>query len=351
MANISTNVFLQNPINKFICDICDFKCSNKYNYVQHNTTAKHQKLIMANMFTLQNAGKCNFLPTQIPTQIPKQNLCYCGKEYKHRSSLSKHKKTCKFIGENIGSNTIIDSNDTSNDTSNDISVDVILKILQENTDIKELMVKQFETMQHQQKTLETQQKTLETQQKQIGELIPLVGNTTTVNNTNNTNNKFNINIFLNEQCHNAINMNDFIKQINISLEDLDITKNQGLTEGLSNLLIANMNKLSVYERPVHCTDIKRETLYIKDQDGWEKDQDKTKMKAALKDLTKIQYRNMQQWMDANPGYMDDPDKQDYFIDLVRRCSSSLEDIDSKVIKRVCNNVNIKDDLINETKLL
>ena len=206
------------------------------------------------------------------------------------------------------------------------------------------MVKQFETMQHQQKTLETQQ-------KQIGELIPMVGNTTTVNNTNNTNNKFNINIFLNEQCHNAINMNDFIKQINISLEDLDITKNQGLTEGLSNLLIANMNKLSVYERPVHCTDIKRETLYIKDQGGWEKDQDKTKIKAALKDLTKIQYRNMQQWMDANPGYMDDPDKQDYFIDLVRRCSSSLTDIDSKVIKRVCNNVNIKDDLINETKLL
>ena len=320
-----------NCTNNFCCDICDVSTRNKYDFKKHLQTQKHK-----NLSNQENTTDTTDFTTFYRTKSQKHFTCYCGKEYIHRGSLYNHKKTCKFIGENIGSNTIIESND--------ISRDVILKILQENTDIKELMVKQFETMQHQQKTLETQQ-------KQIGELIPMVGNTTTVNNTNNTNNKFNINIFLNEQCHNAINMNDFIKQINISLEDLDITKNQGLTEGLSNLLIANMNKLSVYERPVHCTDIKRETLYIKDQDGWEKDQDKTKMKAALKDLTKIQYRNMQQWMDANPGYMDDPDKQDYFIDLVRRCSSSLTDIDSKVIKRVCNNVNIKDDLMNETKLL
>jgi len=346
MANISTNILGHFNKFKFKCDTCDFECNKKYDFNRHNLTAKHLKLIMTNTISSENALKCAFLPNP----VSKQNICYCGKEYKHRSSLSKHKKTCKYIDSNIGSNTIIGSKIGSNtiigsngdfndyNKTNDISTEVILKILQENTEIKEMMVKQYETMQHQQKTLETQQ-------KQIGEMIPKIGNNN-VTNVNNVNNRFNINIFLNEQCNNAINMNDFIKQINISLEDLDITKNKGLTEGLSNLLIENINKLSIYERPVHCTDMKRETLYIKDQDGWEKDQDKTKMKAAIKELTKIQYKNMKQWMDANPNYMDDPDKQDYFIDLVRRCSSSLTDVDGKVIKRVCNNVNIKDDLVN-----
>ncbi len=321
---------------KYTCEYCNISTCNKKDFNRHLMTRKHKNLENT---TDTTDNTTIFIPTS-----PKLYTCYCGKEYRHRGSLHNHKKICKFIKENIGENTIIESTDISN---NVISKDVILKILQENTDIKELIVKQFETMQNQQKTLETQQKTLETQQKQIGELIPKIGNNnvTNVNTVNNTNNRFNINIFLNEQCRDAINMNDFIKQINISLEDLDITKNKGLTEGLSNLLIVNMKKLSIYERPVHCTDVKRETLYIKDQDGWEKDEDKSRIKAALKDLTKIQYCNMQQWIDANPDYMDDPDKQDYFIDLVRRCSSSITDIDGKVIKRICNNVNIKDDII------
>ena len=128
------------------------------------------------------------------------------------------------------------------------------------------------------------------------------------------------------------------------MDNLELTKNKGLSEGLSNLLIENINKLSVYERPLHCTDSKRETLYIKDNDVWEKDGDKSKIKSILKDLTHIQYKNVKQWIDANPDYMDNPEKQEYFIDLVRRCSSSLDDIDSKVIKRVCNNVNLRDDV-------
>ena len=88
-------------------------------------------------------------------------------------------------------------------------------------------------------------------------------------------------------------------------------------------------------------------LYIKDNDVWEKDGDKSKIKSILKDLTHIQYKNVKQWIDANPDYMDNPEKQEYFIDLVRRCSSSLEDIDSKVIKRVCNNVNLRDDVTDD----
>ena len=189
--------------------------------------------------------------------------------------------------------------------------------------------------------MQNQQRALENQQQQLQELIPKVGNNNTVNNVKQ---KFNINIFLNEKCRDAINIDDFIKQINISMDNLELTKNKGLSEGLSNLLIENINKLSVYERPLHCTDSKRDTLYIKDNNVWEKDDDKRKIKAVLKDLSNMQYKNVKQWIDANPDYMDNPEKQEYFIDLVRRCSSNLEDIDNKVIKRICNNINIKDDI-------
>ena len=209
--------------------------------------------------------------------------------------------------------------------------------MQENSNIKDILVKQYETMQNQQRALENQH-------QQLQELIPKVGNNNTVNNVKQ---KFNINIFLNEQCRDALNIDDFIKQINISLDSLEVTKTKGLGEGLSNLLIENINKLSVYERPLHCTDSKRETLYIKDNNVWEKDDGKTKIKSKLKDLSKIQYKNVKQWIDANPDYMDNPEKQEYFIDLVRRCSSNLEEIDSKVIKKVCNNVNLRDNILDD----
>lgn len=274
-------------------------------------------------------------------------ICECGREYKHRSSLCKHRLTCIFlIKQNLNNIinedkvTIIDNKlqPTKNiEEKDDLSKDLIVKVLKENSDIKDILVKQFETMQNQQRALENQQ-------QQLQELIPKVGNNNTVNNVKQ---KFNINIFLNEQCRDAINIDDFIKQINISMDNLELTKNKGLSEGLSNLLIENINKLSVYERPLHCTDSKRDTLYIKDNNVWEKDDDKSKIKAVLKDLSNMQYKNVKQWIDANPDYMDNPEKQEYFIDLVRRCSSNLEDIDNKVIKRICNNINIKDNINND----
>jgi hypothetical protein len=141
-------------------------------------------------------------------------------------------------------------------------------------------------------------------------------------------------------------MDDFLKQITVTLENLDITKSRGLTEGLSNVFIENMNKLSVFERPMHCTDAKRETLYIKENDTWEKDNDKSKIRDAIKSVSATQYKNMKQWMDANPDYMDDPDKQDYFIHMVKNCGKSINDIDDKIIKRLCLSSYIKD-IMNE----
>ena len=344
------NILHQNFGDFFVCKSCDFKCCKKGDFTRHLSTGKHKKNEMANNLS------SHF------TSITSNDkfVCECGREYKHRSSLSKHRSKCHFLSkhredismnlrnniiENFNKNDYLQVNKQVNtqvnryrtDDKDDLSKDLIVKVLQENSDIKEILVKQFETMQNQQRALENQH-------QQLQELIPKVGNNNTVNNVKQ---KFNINIFLNEKCRDAINIDDFIKQISISMDNLEVTRTKGLSEGLSNLLIENINKLSVYERPLHCTDSKRETLYIKDNDVWEKDGDKSKIKSILKDLTHIQYKNVKQWIDANPDYMDNPEKQEYFIDLVRRCSSSLDDIDNKVIKRVCNNVNLRDDVTED----
>ena len=116
----------------------------------------------------------------------------------------------------------------------------------------------------------------------IKDMAPLINNSNTINNTQNNNQKFNINVFLNEQCKDAINMSDFIKSLHITIEQLDFTKQNGLVQGLSKSIIENMNKLSIYERPMHCTDSKRETLYIKEDNEWKKDINKEKIKGAIK---------------------------------------------------------------------
>ena len=181
--------------------------------------------------------------------------------------------------------------------------------------------------------------------KQIGDLIPKIGNT---NNTiNNINQKFNIQIFLNEQCKDAINMNDFIKSIEISLEHLDVTKNSGLANGLSNAIIENMNKLSLYERPLHCTDIKRETLYIKDNDSWEKDKSKEKIKKAIKNISNKQYKALKEWTEINPDFNNDDNKQEFFAKTLSVIGKDIDNVDDKIIKNICNKIYVKDKIESE----
>ena len=320
----------------FVCEKCNFKTVRKDQYIRHTMTRKHKMLTNSDFF--------------LEKKSLAQLVCECGKVYKHRQSLSIHKKKCIYISENNKNKLQNDNkfnlqndnkiNDIKNDNScneyNDISKNkniidnnldyksMFFNIIKENRDFKDLLI--------------TQQHQIIEQQRQISELIPKVGN-------NNIKQKFNINIFLNEQCKDAINMDDFLKQINVSLQQLDITKQKGLTEGLSNVFIENMNKLSVYERPLHCTDTKRETLYIKENNVWEKDYDKSRIKAALKSASNTQYKNMKKWLDYNPDYMDNQEKQDYFINMVRNCSKNIDDIDDKIIKRICSTNYIKDILI------
>lgn len=288
---------------EYKCVDCNYISRNKTNFAKHLLTRKHKNTIIYN-------EKLQKVPTT------EKYICHCGKCYPYRASLYNHKKRCQFNKcqemEDISSNSLINSDEQIDYKS------MIMKLLDENAEFKNLLIKQ---------------------QNHIGELIPKVGN----NNTS-IKQKFNINIFLNEQCQGAINMKDFINQIEISLDNLLTTRDKGLTEGLSNVFIENMNKLSIYERPLHCTDVKRETLYIKENNVWEKDIDKTLIKSAIKEASCEQFKSVKKWMDDNPGYEDDEKKQEEFINLIRNCSQSIDGVDTKIIKKLCNSSYLKDKL-------
>ena len=288
----------------FICEFCDYKSSKKSEFNRHLLTAKHQRLTLANNLTPK---KVNFFK------------CECCKEFKHRSSLSKHKKKCNFINNNTE---LIEIEDNRK----------ICELKEDNKELKEdnkelkFMIKEL---------IKENAK----QQQQISELIPKLGNTT---NNNTQNNKFNIQVFLNEKCKDAINMSDFIKSLQVSIEQLDFTKQNGLVNGLSKTIMDNMNKLSIYERPLHCTDVKRETLYIKDENIWCKDNSKEKIKKAIKKASSKNYNALQDWKTNNPDFMNNDTKTDYFTKTITTIGKPTNIIDTKVIKNLCKETYVKD---------
>jgi len=285
---------------KYNCEKCNYHTNGKKDFDKHLLTAKHKKQHWTK--DLQQEVNLN------------EFLCECGKIYNHRASLFNHKKKCYFIEEKSPENdkkTIIGS----------INEETIINLIQENKDIKQMLYVQNETT------------------NKLIDIIPKVNNNTTNNNTINNNQKFNINIFLNEKCKDAIDIKEFISQIQLTLENLDFSRTQGLEAGLTNVIIENMNKLSLYERPIHCTDTKRETLYNKDDDKWEKDKDKTKIKESLKSLNKNHFKLIKQWLDNNPDYMEDNNKQAYFAKILKTCGAKLND--EKIIKKICTSNYIK----------
>ena len=151
---------------------------------------------------------------------------------------------------------------------------------------------------------------------------------------------------MNERCKNAVTIDNFIENLNISIEDLLLTKNQGIVEGITNIITKNMNELSIYDRPLHCTDVKRETVYIKSKGEkgsdpmWEKDKEQHKLKKAIKTATYIQSENLNLYTDNNPDWMEKESKQNEYITIMK---NSVDDIYkdnrvNKVVKKICSNV-------------
>ena len=296
---------------KFYCILCDYNCIKKSNFEKHLSTEKHKKRLLDDQLMTNDDPKVAKVAQPLFT-------CECGKKYKYKQGLSVHKKKCNFI--------LYDHSDNSNNQLT-ISNDVIMKLLNDNQELKNIIVQQ--------------QNQLFKQQEQFSELIPKVGNT---NNTINNNQKFNINVFLNEQCKDAINLSDFIKSLHVTLEQLDFTKQNGLADGISKTIIDNMSKLSIYERPMHCTDVKRETLYIKEDNAWPKDKAKEKVKNVIKKTSSKNFNALMDWKTLNPEFMNSEDKTDYFTKTISTIGKSTDSINEKVIKKLCKEIYVKDSI-------
>jgi hypothetical protein len=281
----------------FKCELCDYTCSKLNHFNKHLATQKHKKVA--------NSDKIVTFSDKKGQKVAHSMFaCKCGKEYRYRQGLSFHKKRCQYIEPH----------------SLDIDDQSII------TQLKDIII--------------NQQSQIETQQNQIGDLIPRIGNNTITNNTT-QNNKFSIKVFLDEKCKDAINMTDFVNSIKVSLEQLDYTKQYGLADGLSKTIMENMNRLTLYERPLHCTDVKRETLYIKDDDKWSKDDSRERMKRAIKGVTNANYRALKVWQGVHPEFRKDDRLTDYFTDTIVKLSKSLDGINDKVLKTICRSSYLK----------
>ena len=303
---------LYNNNKQFICVNCNYSSCRKSQYNRHLLTSKH----LRNQNELLGNSKSSI------------HICInCNKEFKTLSGLWKHKNKCNSKCKNEINN--------FNQENNINLQELVVNLFKENNEIKDLLLKENKELKQQ---IKMQNNRLQKQQDQITELIPKIGNNNIINN------KFNINVFLNEQCKDAMSINEFVQSIEISLKNLLTTKTKGLGIGLNDIINENMNKLSIYERPIHCTDKKRETLYVK-HDNWEKDIDKTHTINMLKGLQLQQIKTLNIWKEAHPNYMENEELKHEYMILVNKCTKPLSESEKKLFKNLCDNTYIKDEEI------
>jgi hypothetical protein len=307
------------------CSICDYICCRKYELERHFLSKKHESRKMETMFP-KNATFCD--------NCDEKYICECGIKYKTRSGLWKHKKTCK----NETYCKDINKEESIQSIPNEELLKIIMTQVNNSKDMQELQ-------------METQKMFIEfmkTQQNQQQEQKLILNNSTNINSNNNNNNKsFNLQIFLNEKCKDAMNITDFVEQIKGSIEDIESIGNLGFVEGVSKIFIRELKSLGVYNRPVHCTDVKRDNLYVKDGDKWEKEnEEKAKMLKAIKNITKRNLVALPLWKKENPFYADSSSKQS---DVYNRILMELVTDEKKSFDKVIKNVS-KSIVIDKTEL-
>lgn len=314
---------------KFSCEMCDFKCCRHAEYLRHIETIKHKMVTNGNKKT-PNIELVVF-------------NCICGKTYKYLPGLARHKRTCdavispsiktkeenddtdlidyKEVINNKNENNIsVDSNsictndiDICSDEKIGITKEMFMKLLKDNEEmmkmIKSLSENQLTTPQH------------------------------ITNNNNNitNNNQFNLNIFLNEKCKDALNMSEFIDSLKITLDDLLFSKNNGITRGVTDIMIKKLKELDIYKRPIHCTDIKRDVMYIKDEDKWHKDNNHDMFKNTIIKVANKERSALQLWAIDNPDWMETEQKQIQYLTMVRSICEPIEtysNYERKIVKNI-----------------
>ena len=299
--------------NLFICDICDIICNHKGDWNKHALTAKH----INNQQMVTNGNKNPQKSPKIPKnpQINNNFNCECGKDYKYISGLSRHKKICTFIC--IHSINPINPINPIMDLSNNI----IMELIKQNQEFKNLLIEQNKHI------IDLSNKTNK-KYKNINNI------------TNNTNN-FNLHFFLNEKCKDALNIEEFVNQIKLQISDLDMIGKVGYVEGITKIFLKNLKLLDICKRPIHCSDLKRETLYVKDKDAWEKENNENvKIKNAIKQIEDKNVDQIPQWMNENPAYNDYESNKhmEYHHILIESMGGSSNDDNDKNKNKIVRNI-------------
>jgi len=280
---------------KFDCDVCAFVTSNKKDYNRHILTAKHIRMT--------NSDNNYPLPNEPHT-------CECGKIYKYRQGLFTHRKKCNT------SQLLFNTKEGSLNENSHMDTTLVIELLKQNQEFKDLMFEQakqlVEQQQEQNNKLIEQNKHILDQNEKITELAKNAGSVTNHNTTNNTTNKFNLNVFLNETCKDAITMNEFINSVEVTMEDFIRTGEIGFVDGISTVMVERIKGMEMHTRPMHCTDLKRETMYIKNDNAWEKgDTDKTLLRRAVKNIANKNYRQLKPWFDSSQPEVDQIGTDEY----------------------------------------
>jgi hypothetical protein len=291
----------------FVCKVCDYNTSKKSDFDKHLSTRKHDDMVTVETVETKKSQK-----------VAQHNMCNkCKKVYNTRSGLWKHMKICDYITNvSVLSSEGYEKEESSVKIDNSYNIpnkdDLLLKLIKDNDEMMKI---------------------IKGQQEQINSIIPKIGNTT----NNNTTNNFNLNVFLNEHCKDALNISDFIDSLKITLEDLLFSKTNGISRGITDVMIKGLKELDIHKRPIHCTDIKRDIMYIKDEDKWLKDDNHDMMKNTIVKIADKERTALQQWAIDNPDWMETERKQIEYLTMMRSICEPIENYNNyekKIIKNL-----------------
>ena len=302
-TSVDTKIEAKTSAN-FYCKNCHYMTSKKSNYDRHMSTLKHQRIQC-----IHKTSKTSKTSNQDDNSVTDYKyICSCGNKYRWSQGLSKHKKICCKIINNI------------EDTEIKMLTNLVLEVVKQNNET------------HKQNITLT---------NKIVEICKIgTTNNTQINNTTNTNN-FNLNVFLNEKCKGAMNIMDFVDSLQLQLSDLEDVGKLGFVEGISNIILKNLKALDVTERPIHCADKKREIIYVKDEDKWEKESDqKLKIRKAIKRVATKNQKLLPKFREAHPGcnYSESKYSDQYSKIVIESMRDDDVEKQDKIIKRIAKEI-------------
>ena len=272
-------------MHNFVCEKCNVSCSSLWLFERHKRTSKHKNV--DNMLTIDD------------NSAHKTIECKCGKKYNHRQSLSLHKKKCSVTTPPEVLPLISSPIQSQHSSTEDMQMTLILELVKQNQEFKNMLIQQSSQMMEQSNQMMEQNNTIleVAKNSQVNNI-----NNNTISHSNSHNKTFNLNFFLNETCKDAMNMKDFIKSLEMSFSELEKMGEIGFAEGMSRLFVDRLNKLDITKRPIHCSDIKREIIHIKDDNKWERDNaNLDRLRKIIKQLTIKNILRVDDWKTANSG--------------------------------------------------